>query len=375
MEKFTYFLEQKRIRRFNLRRCAFAAIFLCAASSVFAQGYPETSYKLSDDKTVLEIWKGDETDIDMNSDANLKGVNEIADYAFDGNTNVKSIVIGENVKTIGAGAFLDCTSLEKVVMPDGLETIGRAGFSSCTELKNVVLPTSLKSMGNSVFYNCAAIDKIIIPAEVTSVPDGAFNSCYSLSSVTFGDKVETIGEEAFKLCSSLTEISFPVSLKEIGTNAFVECSGLLSVSLGSRVSHIGTECFSGLSGLQQFSVYAVEPPSLGSYVFNLTPVDKCKLLVPEESIDKYKEAEQWKDFMATTTSITSVSEGQMPLIRVSPGMLNIDNMNDGSAVSVYTLAGQKVYSAASDSGSMSVALQSGMYVVCINDVASKVLIP
>lgn len=468
MEKFTYFLEQKRIRRFNLRRCAFAAIFLCAASSVFAQGYPETSYKLSDDKTVLEIWKGDETDIDMNSDANLKGVNEIADYAFDGNTNVKSIVIGENVKTIGAGAFLDCTSLEKVVMPDGLETIGRAGFSSCTELKNVVLPTSLKSMGNSVFYNCAAIDKIIIPAEVTSVPDGAFNSCYSLSSVTFGDKVETIGEEAFKLCSSLTEISFPVSLKEIGTNAFVECSqlsdihfntsletigkgafsgcgltsldmsglnalqtvkiqafldcaklsvlvlpdhvvsfasgafqgcisltevtipdsykeigvkmfsdcsGLLSVSLGSRVSHIGTECFSGLSGLQQFSVYAVEPPSLGSYVFNLTPVDKCKLLVPEESIDKYKEAEQWKDFMTTTTSITSVSEGQMPLIRVVPGMLNIDNMNDGSAVSVYTLAGQKVYSAASESGSMSVALQSGMYVVCINDVASKVLIP
>ena len=155
----------------------------------------------------------------------------------------------------------------------------------------------------------------------------------------------------------------------------MNCSGLLSVSLGSRVSHIGTECFSGLSGLQQFSVYAVEPPSLGSYVFNLTPVDKCKLLVPEESIDKYKEAEQWKDFMATTTSITSVSEGQMPLIRVSPGMLNIDNMNDGSAVSVYTLAGQKVYSAASDSGSMSVALQSGMYVVCINDVASKVLIP
>lgn len=131
MEKFTYFLEQKRIRRFNLRRCAFAAIFLCAASSVFAQGYPETSYKLSDDKTVLEIWKGDETDIDMNSDANLKGVNEIADYAFDGNTNVKSIVIGENVKTIGAGAFLDCTSLEKVVMPDGLETIGRAGFQDC----------------------------------------------------------------------------------------------------------------------------------------------------------------------------------------------------------------------------------------------------
>lgn len=154
-----------------------------------------------------------------------------------------------------------------------------------------------------------------------------------------------------------------------------DCSGLLSVSLGSRVSHIGTECFSGLSGLQQFSVYAVEPPSLGSYVFNLTPVDKCKLLVPEESIDKYKEAEQWKDFMTTTTSIASVSEGQMPLIRVSPGMLNIDNMNDGSAVSVYTLAGQKVYSAASDSGSMSVALQSGMYVVCINDVASKVLIP
>ena len=86
----------------------------------------------------------------------------------------------------------------------------------------------------------------------------------------------------------------PESVEYIDDYVFQDCSGLLSVSLGSRVSHIGTECFSGLSGLQQFSVYAVEPPSLGSYVFNLTPVDKCKLLVPEESVDKYKEAEQWK---------------------------------------------------------------------------------
>ena len=226
-----------------------------------------------------------------------------------------------------------------------------------------------------MFQGCTALEKLTMGANLETIGNGAFFECTALKDIAWNDKLTRIDWSAFYSCKSLDDITLPESVEYIDDYVFQDCSGLLSVSLGSRVSHIGTECFSGLSGLQQFSVYAVEPPSLGSYVFNLTPVDKCKLLVPEESIDKYKEAEQWKDFMATTTSITSVSEGQMPLIRVSPGMLNIDNMNDGSAVSVYTLAGQKVYSAASDSGSMSVALQSGMYVVCINDVASKVLIP
>lgn len=212
-------------------------------------------------------------------------------------------------------------------------------------------------------------------ANLETIGNGAFFECTALKDIAWNDKLTRIDWSAFYSCKSLDDITLPESVEYIDDYVFQDCSGLLSVSLGSRVSHIGTECFSGLSGLQQFSVYAVEPPSLGSYVFNLTPVGKCKLFVPEESIDKYKEAEQWKDFMTTTTSIPSVSEGQMPLIRVVPGMLHIDNLNDGPAVSVYTLAGQKVYSAASDSGSVSVALQSGMYVVCINDVASKVLIP
>lgn len=279
------------------------------------------------------------------------------------------------LQTVKIQAFLDCAKLSVLVLPDHVVSFASGAFQGCASLTEVTIPDSYKEIGVKMFQGCTALEKLTLGANLETIGNGAFFECTALKDIAWNDKLTRIDWSAFYSCKSLEDITLPESVEYIDDYVFQDCSGLLSVSLGSRVSHIGTECFSGLSGLQQFSVYAVEPPSLGSYVFNLTPVDKCKLLVPEESIDKYKEAEQWKDFMTTTTSIASVSEGQMPLIRVVPGMLNIDNLNDGSAVSVYTLAGQKVYSAASDSGSMSVALQSGMYVVCINDVASKVLIP
>ena len=119
-------------------------------------------------------------------------------------------------------------------------------------------------------------------ANLETIGNGAFFECTALKDIAWNDKLTRIDWSAFYSCKSLDDITLPESVEYIDDYVFQDCSGLLSVSLGSRVSHIGTECFSGLSSLQQFSVYAVEPPSLGSYVFNLTPVDKCKLLVPEE---------------------------------------------------------------------------------------------
>lgn len=108
MKKFTCYFKQKKNGQLNLRKCVCVAAILSVSLSVLAQGYPEASYKLSDDKTILESWNGDEADIDMNSDENLKNISEIGDYAFDGNKNIKSIILGDNVKAIGAGAFVDC---------------------------------------------------------------------------------------------------------------------------------------------------------------------------------------------------------------------------------------------------------------------------
>ena len=67
MDNFTFKFRVMEKFRFCVWRSVLTVTFLVVASSLLAQVYSETSYKLSDDKTVLESWKGDETEIDMNS--------------------------------------------------------------------------------------------------------------------------------------------------------------------------------------------------------------------------------------------------------------------------------------------------------------------
>lgn len=211
-------------------------------------------------------------------------------------------------------------------------------------------------------------------ANLETIGNGAFFECTSLKDIVWNEKLTRIDWSAFYSCKSLENLVLPENLEYIDDYVFQDCSGLLSVSLGSRVSNIGTECFSGLSNLKQLSIDAVNPPTLGSFVFNLTPVDKCKLIVPEESLSKYKEADQWKDFLNTTTSVNLVDAGQAAYFKITPGNVYVGNLKNSDTVSLFTLTGQKIYSGKS-SGCMSLCLPSGHYIVCVNDVASKILVP
>ena len=95
-----------------------------------------------------------------------------------------------------------------------------------------------------------------------------------LKKLTIGDSVEFIPEYAFNGCSGLTSVTIPNSVTSIGKYAFEDCFWLTRlVSL------------------------AVEPPICGEGVFEEVDKTTCQLLVPEESINKYKTADQWKEFL------------------------------------------------------------------------------
>ena len=102
----------------------------------------------------------------------------------------------------------------------------------------------------------------------------AFSDCTNLTSLTIGDKVTIIPNFAFPHCSKLTSVTIPNSVTSIGDSAFNGCSGLTKlVSL------------------------AVEPPICGKGAFEKVDKTTCQLLVPQESINKYKTADQWKEFL------------------------------------------------------------------------------
>ena len=92
---------------------------------------------------------------------------------------VTSVVLTDNVTTVGNFAFYYCEHLEAVTIPASVETIGDQAFYNCYAMANLDLSqaTSLTTIGYEAFYNCDQIRRVTIPASVTTVGYRIFNYC------------------------------------------------------------------------------------------------------------------------------------------------------------------------------------------------------
>ena len=257
-------------------------------------------------------------------------ITSIGDRAFEGCSGLTSVTIGNSVTTIGEFAFYGCSKITSVTIPNSVTSIGNYAFYNCSGLSSVTIPNSVTSIGYGAFGGCSGLtsvtvdknngtydsrdncnaiietstNKLIvgcknttIPNSVTSIGDRAFEGCSGLTSVTIGNSVTSIGKYAFAGCWGLTSVTIGNSVTSIGDYAFTDCSGLTSVTIGNSVTSIGYDAFRGCSGLTKLVSLAVEPPICGRGAFEKVDKTTCQLLVPEESINKYKTADQWKEFL------------------------------------------------------------------------------
>ena len=59
----------------------------------------------------------------------------VGNYAFDGCTNLESVVLSEGVTSIGSYAFQGCQSLRSLSIPDSVTSYGSGMILGCTGLK------------------------------------------------------------------------------------------------------------------------------------------------------------------------------------------------------------------------------------------------
>ena len=196
------------------------------------------------------------------------------------------------------------------------------------------------------FYNCRKLTSVTIPNSVTTIGESAFSNSSALTSVTIPNSVTKIGGSAFRGCSALTSVTIPNSVTTIGGFAFADCTNLQKVNIGNSVKTIGISAFNNCTSITQISSEAVEPPTCDSYVFDGINKSKCKLIVPKNCFDAYKQADQWKDFLSIKDSTL--------------GITNTVYNNSGLA-DVYTIDGTKRLSKASTDEIN--ALPKGMYIV------------
>lgn len=106
-------------------------------------------------------------------DLTISGTGDMASFIATGapwaeyRNQVKLVILGQGVTSIGSSAFQDCENLETVRLPNTLTALGEAAFLRCGKLTNVSLPISLKSVGEDCFTGC---EKLVL-LDLTGVPD------------------------------------------------------------------------------------------------------------------------------------------------------------------------------------------------------------
>ncbi len=136
------------------------------------------------------------------------GTTLIGGDAFEGDGDLKNIVLPESLKGIGEGAFFGCSTLSGITIPSGVDRIGDSAFSGCTGLKSIVLPTGIEEIASRTFYECEGLENITIPESVKSIGARAFYGCTALKSITIPAGVEEIDLSAFSDCDSLGDVYY-----------------------------------------------------------------------------------------------------------------------------------------------------------------------
>ena len=145
---------------------------------------------------------------------------------------------------------------------------------------------------------------------------------------------------------SLTSITIPNSVTRIGKEAFRACTNLQKVNIGNSVKTIDSYAFGECRSITQISSEAVVPPTCDISVFSYINTSKCKLIVPKNSLDAYKQAEPWKYFVLIEGSTTGITNTVY---------------NKAGLADVYTIDGTRRLSKASTDEIN--ALPKGIYIV------------
>lgn len=114
-----------------------------------------------------------------------ESVTAIADYAFEDNAYLESIIVPFRVTTIGSYAFSDCSSLQSITIPDNVTAIAAGTFTRCNALITVTIGDSVTTIGAYAFSNCNTLSTIIIPKSVTTIEYNAFDYCDALTDVYY----------------------------------------------------------------------------------------------------------------------------------------------------------------------------------------------
>lgn len=246
----------------------------------------------------------------------------IGDFAFAYTSGLMcELSLPESLKEIGPYSFYDSAILGNLVLPENLNKIGSAAFSECQGLTgSLVIPKQVNVIEDRAFGWCGFNGTLLLPEGVKEIKEYAFNGNGFKGELNLPKNLQSIGNEAFAYNLFNGTLVFPSELVSLGKGVFsgcwrlsgiVEvpkniialperlfagCTGIEGIRLHKDIEVIGAYAFENCFGITSIVCEAKNPPAISADTFNGIAKDNFTVEVPEASVNKYKNADNWNEF-------------------------------------------------------------------------------
>ena len=217
-------------------------------------------------EAVLQIYQENDKDVVLPETVEIDGktypLTTIDENAFTWTSsvfsNIESIKISKNIKSINSKAFRYLNKLKKFIVDDEnnffttiddalyssdkktivkypqakdsniarvysyAETISPYAFYGCSKLEEIKAYENIKNIGEYAFGECENLRKFTVPKGVTELKNGTFQYCSNLEELNLPSTLKYFDHYIINACYSLKEINVA-----IGSNYLVEENGCL----------------------------------------------------------------------------------------------------------------------------------------------------
>ena len=190
------------------------------------------------------------------------------------------------------------TSFDELQFFTGLTDISKDAFAGCENLKSIIIPDNVKTIGINAFWNCIQMKELYIPKNVVRLNNyaacNAFSAMPELTSIivdednpVYDSRNNCMIEKASKkLVVGCRTTVIPEDVLVIGDVAFGGCCYMESIDIPANVIQIGYHAFSWCCSLKCVVCHWSEPISFGEDAFEHIG-DECTLIVPKGTRDTY----------------------------------------------------------------------------------------
>lgn len=260
-----------------------------------------------------------------------------------------------------ADSFYGCTALETV--KGDITSVGERAFNGCTALTTFPFSANLTSIGKEAFMQSGLTSVNLSGCtKLTSVGEWAFAQMPRLTNIKMGP-VATMNEgiafnntklRTFETSTSATEIPdfafsksnvtdstglIPENVKYIGRYAMSGMTGITGIVLPTTLEKLDDHAMENMTGLKAMIAMIDNIPELGEDVWAGVPQGDVELMVPNDMINDYKAADQWKEFnvVKQLSSTDAISNEVLPELRARFEGDDLTVVSDGLEISVLML--------------------------------------